>query len=215
VTAPIRSHVFPNGLALLAFLRLFRRRRDSRDLLLLAVAVGILLSLPFARPEDADNMRAYAATLPFIALLPVLGLHWLMGKMVRGRPLAKVAAPGSWLPLAGLAAVLIALSALAPMVIGAFSEYPGTLATSSPNGLVAGRIRFSPGSSIFLSPGSHSSFLSRGNVVALKEFKENMTLFQQQYPDLAGKFLELPPFTTITLSPGVVNEPPYLFLVFY
>jgi hypothetical protein len=210
------AYILPlvNGLALIGFLRLFRRRREARDLLLLAVAAGLLLSLPFARLEDADNMRAYAATLPFIALLPVLGLQWLLGKLVRVRPLAQVAAPGSWLPLAGLAAVLIALSAVAPMAMGARAEPPGAPATSCPQGLAAARIWFSPGSSLFLSDDSRSSFLSRGNVVALQEFRENMTLFQQQYPDLAANFLELPPSTTIALSPGVVTEPPYLFLVF-
>lgn len=52
------------------------RKAWQRPLALLTIAawIGILLSVPFAPPWDADNMRAYAATLPFVILLPVTGL---------------------------------------------------------------------------------------------------------------------------------------------
>ncbi|MCX5732864.1 MAG: hypothetical protein NTW68_00865 [candidate division NC10 bacterium] len=59
-------------------------RRSAPAGLLIAVGVGILLSVPFAPPWDADNMRAYAATMPFVISFPMLGLlsrpgstrHW-------------------------------------------------------------------------------------------------------------------------------------------
>ncbi len=36
--------------------------------------LGILLSIPFAPPIDSNRMRVYAATIPFFAVLPALGL---------------------------------------------------------------------------------------------------------------------------------------------
>lgn len=50
------------------------RRRLAGDSLVLAMALGVLLSVPFVPPWDADSMRAYAATLPLIAVLPALGI---------------------------------------------------------------------------------------------------------------------------------------------
>jgi len=44
-----------------------RRRSDS--CLILCGAVGVVLSIPFAPAWDSDNMRAYAVTVPFFALL--------------------------------------------------------------------------------------------------------------------------------------------------
>jgi hypothetical protein len=55
-----------------------RRRRNATFSLVLAVLAGILLSIPFAPPIDADTMRAYAATIPFTALMPGLGLTYLL-----------------------------------------------------------------------------------------------------------------------------------------
>jgi hypothetical protein len=37
--------------------------------------VGILASVPFAPPIDSDLMRAYAATIPFVAIWVALGLY--------------------------------------------------------------------------------------------------------------------------------------------
>jgi len=139
-----------NGLAVIACLSLLKRNRDARNLLMIAVAVDIFFSPPFARVMDADNMCAYAATIPFIGLFPVSGLNWPMGKIGGGRKIAKVSSDGSWLPLTLIASVLIVLSALAPMLITAFAKEHTALKTSRNNGLVAGCIRFSPGSSIYL-----------------------------------------------------------------
>ena len=44
---------------------------------LLACLVGIVLSVPFAPPWDADSMRAYAATIPLVAIFPAFALNRL------------------------------------------------------------------------------------------------------------------------------------------
>jgi hypothetical protein len=49
------------------------RARDPRHLLVLAVWIGILASIPFNPPWDSDSMRTYAATLPLQLLTVGLG----------------------------------------------------------------------------------------------------------------------------------------------
>lgn len=47
----------------------FGVRGRSDSCLVLCGAVGVALSLPFAPPWDSDNMRAYAVTVPFFAII--------------------------------------------------------------------------------------------------------------------------------------------------
>ena len=60
-------------LATLGLVLCLRRRREPLPSLVLAASLGVLLSVPFIPPWDADLMRVYAATLPFVAVAPVVG----------------------------------------------------------------------------------------------------------------------------------------------
>jgi len=51
---------------------------SRRMVLLVLTGLGFLLSVPFAPPMDANRMRVYAATIPFLALLPAVGLTALI-----------------------------------------------------------------------------------------------------------------------------------------
>jgi hypothetical protein len=80
------------GLCLLALAGLFfllRVRSPGSALLLWGIA-GIVASAPFAPPWDADLMRVYAATMPFMLALPALGLAGLARRAVPSRPAASV-----------------------------------------------------------------------------------------------------------------------------
>ncbi|KGM43318.1 hypothetical protein JY97_08020, partial [Alkalispirochaeta odontotermitis] len=55
--------------------------REPLNGLMTCFMVGILLSVPFLPPWDADGMRVYATTIPFIALLPALGLIQFWGML--------------------------------------------------------------------------------------------------------------------------------------
>lgn len=63
-----------NVLMIAGGVMLWRNRRRPLAVLNFAAWAGILLSVPFVPPWDADNMRAYAATLPFVLALPVMGM---------------------------------------------------------------------------------------------------------------------------------------------
>ncbi len=56
------------------------RHRPPNTILLLLVA-GILLSIPFVSPQDADKMRVYAATMPVNAIIVGLGATMILGKI--------------------------------------------------------------------------------------------------------------------------------------
>jgi hypothetical protein len=68
-----------NGLLVAGLLVAARNWRRRLVRLVAAAWVGTLLSVPFVPPWDADNMRAYAATLPFVVALPMLGLLYRRG----------------------------------------------------------------------------------------------------------------------------------------
>jgi hypothetical protein len=60
--------------------RLWKSHAEIREAPFLLIAfAGILLSTPFAPPIDADSMRAYAATFPFLVIITSLGLTGLFG----------------------------------------------------------------------------------------------------------------------------------------
>jgi hypothetical protein len=49
--------------------------------LVLFFYLGVLLSVPFLPPWDADRMRAYAVSMPLIIMVPVIGLEYLLEKV--------------------------------------------------------------------------------------------------------------------------------------
>ena len=65
-----------HGLLAAGLVVLWRKRQHPLPLLVSVSWVGILLSVPFVPPWDADNMRAYAATIPFVIALPMTGLAY-------------------------------------------------------------------------------------------------------------------------------------------
>src|SRR5262249_23584962 len=77
-----------------------RRRREPRSVLLLAALIGHLGSIPFAAPIDAGP-RAYAATIPILAILISLGTaqvaEWIQSLRGLAHPVSRLS-PASELP---------------------------------------------------------------------------------------------------------------------
>jgi hypothetical protein len=73
--------------ALFGLLACSIRRSEAPHSLLLLAIVGVLFSVPFVPPIDADIMRAYAATIPFTAALAGVGAAYGWSWISRsGRP---------------------------------------------------------------------------------------------------------------------------------
>jgi hypothetical protein len=71
-------------LAWIGAARLFLKRPPAAGFLALSW-LGILASVPFAPPWDADLMRVYAATMPIMLVLPVFGTGYVMAWIRRQR----------------------------------------------------------------------------------------------------------------------------------
>lgn len=65
-----------NGLMLLGAWILRKKWQRPHGLLTIAAWVGMLLCVPVAPPWDAEHLRAYAATPPFVIAFPLMGLAY-------------------------------------------------------------------------------------------------------------------------------------------
>ncbi len=68
-------------LSLLGIIIAIKRRNNPIESMLLLLWLGILLSVPFVPPVDTNRMRAYATVIPYLALMPGIGLNWLMSRL--------------------------------------------------------------------------------------------------------------------------------------
>lgn len=68
-------------LGLAGIIKWLRNRNDPYTSLAVVSALGILASVPFVPPTDAFRVRLYAATIPFFAILPAMGLFFLLEKL--------------------------------------------------------------------------------------------------------------------------------------
>jgi hypothetical protein len=77
----LKSRLFLYALSLLGLVYCYRQRHDWQNSLVLAALLGIWASVPLVPPRDAPWMRAYAATIPFSAVLVAMGavqvINWL------------------------------------------------------------------------------------------------------------------------------------------
>jgi hypothetical protein len=77
----LKSRLFLYALSLLGLVYCYSRRHDWQNSLVLVALLGIWASVPLVPPRDAPWMRAYAATIPFSAVLVATGavqvINWL------------------------------------------------------------------------------------------------------------------------------------------
>jgi hypothetical protein len=85
----LKTNFFLQILSVIALLNSSRCWRDPNASLIVVATLGILASVPCVPPWDADGMRAYAATIPFIATLPVMGFEFI-AKNLEWHQLVKV-----------------------------------------------------------------------------------------------------------------------------
>jgi hypothetical protein len=102
------------ALCLVALIQSFRKWKVPFRSLLLISTLGIFISVPFVPPGDAHKMRAFAATIPLLALLPAVGLSELLQlipwHVVDEKPSEETSATG----LTGYSVLLVTLMLIAP-----------------------------------------------------------------------------------------------------
>ncbi len=136
------------GLCLLGLLAWALNRKDPYSSLIGAGVVGTLLSVPFAPPMDANRMRVYAATIPVLALLPALGLAFVLSRLkvqkLLGEPREVLSQPVT----AAFGVLVLILTLAAPLIAPALT--PNT--TYGPVNCAAGQrdvyLRYGPGTAV-------------------------------------------------------------------
>lgn len=68
-------------LTILGVVLLSRKWKNSTALLLLAILIGVLISVPLVPPQDESDMRPYAVAVPIINLFSAVALEWLFRKL--------------------------------------------------------------------------------------------------------------------------------------
>jgi hypothetical protein len=182
-------------LSLVALFACCRQRLDPNAYLVLATTLGILVSVPFVPPWDADGMRAYAATIPVISTLPALGLAFVMKKMewywlVQTQNQEKQ--PQALL-IFGIALAL--LSFLGPITVKTLSHTSQFADITCQPGRDVAYLRISPSSVINLVADGESQNTHLPNI-RLSDFKNRVNgngvdNFDILYPEITNKFTSL------------------------
>ena len=124
--------------------------KQSSSALVLAVAVGVVLSIPFVPPWDWPGMRHYAVVIPFFGAYAALGAGYLIQWI---RPLTFLISKSEpWLPasLVVYSVSLVALTILAPLLVHLQANSSYFAPESCPQGDTLIHVRLNPGSSIMI-----------------------------------------------------------------
>lgn len=212
------------GLYLLCLLGLagwLVQRQDALHALAAVSTLGVVLSVPFVPPIDAFGMRLYAASIPVNALLPALGLSFILNKLRVGfltRPFVEVQ-PAKAPAVAGMALAVFLLAGV--FWVRSSSRQPVYQPVSCPAGKEAVYFRFAPGTYVnvieedvmFLDwlPNFHQGrfFMNIHNIPnteVIEEFKGihiPATIFNGLELEAGNRFWLVMPYQGVSLSPGI------------
>ena len=123
----------------------FKKRENAYTSLALLTALGVLASVPFVPPTDAYRVRLYAATIPFFAILPGLGLAFLL----KALPLRSFKPVSESIheryPLAFISMALIAFMIVPPVLIKTNGKPQAMPETTCPAGTESFLTRYDEG----------------------------------------------------------------------
>jgi hypothetical protein len=185
------------AVAVLGLYRCALRRTERTSRLLLCAAAGIVVSVPFVPPWDADRMRAYAATIPFIVVIPGLGLAALRD-LRRTPTMSKAGLTASTdrgLLICGVGATVLLL--LLPIVTRAIARPQRLPVVACGSGEVPRVIRLRSGS--YLSLVSDTASEAPG-VVRVSKFRSQIHLLREPYREVDSTFSAVEPPATLAVT---------------
>ncbi len=171
-------------LAVAGLVFLLRDRGPASPLLLWTTA-GIVASTPFAPPWDADLMRVYAATMPFMLALPAVGLAAVAAVVRRLPAMAPVPAPAPLRTGLDPFVVLVPVVCLLTCLFGLRPPAPSAVGPSGAPGLRT--LRLVPGSQILL--GDEDEAVLRG-VLPVDTVRRRMGVLAASRPGRAAELRE-------------------------
>lgn len=183
-------------LSIFAIFNCYRLRKQAIASLMLAMTIGILLSVPFVPPWDAGT-RPYAATIPLFCLFPALGLAFIAQKMEWHKLLQVPHSIQKSQILLIFGIILAFLSIGAPIATALASHPPQFREITCPTATEAIYFRNSAGSSINLVPDKTTKRSYIPNL-RISDFKSNLKRLEQtDYVETAKELGKLGANTTL------------------
>lgn len=168
-------------------------KQDNRIMsMVMAGILGILISVPFAPPGDASKLRPYAASIGFLAILPSLGLHWILEKLkfkIMIKPGSIVQSPNLTIIFTGVYITAMIIGPLIVKATGSLPEFPDTTCPSEMRSVV---IDYDSGPHITIIPDDQKALVQKN------EF--NYSYFKHEMHDISGPIINWPKLLTPPLS---------------
>lgn len=175
--------------------RIWKRRNHPALSLTLAVLMGWLLSLPILPPKDAGMMRIFAASIPYLLLLPICGLDWFSHRInVRtgSDPVSLAEPPVPAIHEYALSLLLLLLTFSTPFLIKIHwsTLEPVSYRSTCSGDQMSYLIELNPGSFITLI-GDDSQETIRFPKVAYADYLESVSKFHRK--EIGASLASLPP----------------------
>lgn len=187
-------------LSLIGLVNLYRQRLSPITPLMLAVTIGILLSVPFVPPWDA-GIRPYAVTVPIFSLFPAFGLA-LITQKIKWDHLVKFPEQNPQPKLLMIFGCSLALLCVGgPIVTKILSHQPQLRDFSCPVDTEVVYFRKSAGSSLNLVPDSaiKSSYVPNIRISDFRNEQKQVAQRRDRVPsEVAKELLNLKSNTTLT-----------------
>ncbi|NJK48756.1 hypothetical protein HC931_11745 [Candidatus Gracilibacteria bacterium] len=182
--------------SLIAIVNCYRQRQQPISSLMLAMTIGILLSVPFVPPWDAGT-RPYAATIPLFSLFPVLGIAFFAQKM-EWHKLLQIPQPVQQPQILLVVGISLAVLSIGGPITTALASHPPQFSQiTCPASTEAIYFRNSAGSSINLVP-DRATKRSYVPNIRISDFKNNIRrLERSDYVETAKELAKLDANTTL------------------
>jgi len=167
------SHWILLLLSLLGVWNWYRHRKDPYLGFVMVSTIGLLLSVPFLPPTDAFRLRAYAASIVILAILPAMGLHGILANLA----LDRINPPGLELAhrssLAVFSIFILVTGLFGPFVSKGTDPFHELDQSSCEAGLVSVVVRYDPGGMVHLIP-QYTVLLDRAPNFHIGTFRRNV-----------------------------------------
>jgi len=165
----------------------YRKREQAWRSMLLAIILGILLSVPLVPPRDASKMRAFAVTQPLMITVAAVGLvdmAQFFSQRKKLRFILKVKSKDSTGPELSSAHGLVIFSLilslfvlLSPLSAKWLAHDPQVVQAACPAPLEARSFRINPGSALELVQENAVSFTWSGLRAPMQRYSSNLESF--------------------------------------
>jgi hypothetical protein len=188
--------------SLLGLFQCYRQRQNPAYSLLLAISLGVMLSLPFVPPwiGGTGTTRTYAATLPISALLPAIGLSFVVTSSKLNPLLPALKSGLSIKALPSFSLLLALFCVLGPISIKTFSQTSQFEPVQCPASTDRAYIRVASGSLLHIVPrASRPTHLPYIQVTDLRQGVKRVKQILQRRPPT---YLDHEVETLAALKPG-------------